>query len=63
VHSIIGDRGRGDAPAGGDGIVPYWSAHFPGATSEKIVPSGHDAHQHPAAIEEMKRILGEHLRR
>jgi pimeloyl-ACP methyl ester carboxylesterase len=62
LHSIIGDRGRNDAPAGGDGIVPYRSAHYPGVESEKIVPSGHDVHQHPEAVRELKRILREHLR-
>jgi pimeloyl-ACP methyl ester carboxylesterase len=58
-HSIIGDRGRNDAPDGGDGIVPYRSAHFPGADSEKIVPSGHDMHAHPAGVREVARILRE----
>jgi hypothetical protein len=62
-HSIIGDRGRNDAPSGGDGIVPYRSAHYPGADSEKIVPSGHDVHQHPDGVREMARILREQLRR
>ena len=61
VHSIIGDRGRNDAPLGGDGVVPYRSAHFPGATSEKIVPSGHDPHEHPEGIRELARILREAL--
>ena len=57
IHSIIGDRGRNDAPAGGDGIVPYSSAHYPAAVSEKIVPSGHDVHQHPSGVRELERIL------
>ena len=61
VHSIIGDRGRNDAPQGGDGVVPYRSAHFPGAVSEKIVPSGHDAHEHPEGVAEIARILREAL--
>jgi hypothetical protein len=56
-HTIAGDRGRGDAPNSSDGIVPYWSSHLPDAQSEKIVPSHHDAHQHPLAIEEVHRIL------
>ncbi len=34
-HAIIGDRGRNDAPAGGDGIVPVRSARYPGEVSEK----------------------------
>ena len=61
LHSIIGDRGRNDAPAGGDGIVPFRSAHYPGAVSEKIVPSGHDVHQHPEGVREIARILREGL--
>ena len=36
-------------------MVPYRSAHFPGAVSEKIVPSGHDAHEHPAGTAEIAR--------
>src|SRR6516165_2333546 len=56
-HTIMGDRGRGDAPNSSDGIVPYWSSHMEGANSEVIVPSGHPAHQNPKAIEEVRRIL------
>jgi hypothetical protein len=60
-HSIIGDRGRGDTPDSSDGVVAYWSSHMEGAASEKIVPSDHSAHQHPEAIQEVKRILKLHL--
>jgi hypothetical protein len=56
-HTIMGDRGRGDAPNSSDGIVPYWSSHMEGAESELIVPSGHPAHQNPKAIQEVRRIL------
>jgi hypothetical protein len=56
-HTIMGDRGKGDAPNSSDGVVPYWSSHLDGATSEHIVPSGHSAHQSPQAIEEVRRIL------
>ena len=56
-HTIMGDRGKGDAPNSSDGVVPYWSSHLGGATSEHIVPSGHGAHQNPQAIEEVRRIL------
>jgi pimeloyl-ACP methyl ester carboxylesterase len=61
-HSIVGDRGRGGnkdktKPVSSDGLVPYWSSFLPEAKSELIVPSGHGAHQHPDAINEMKRIL------
>lgn len=56
-HSIVGDRGRGDGVDGSDGAVPYRSSHLDGAESELVVPAGHNAHQHPAAIEELRRIL------
>jgi pimeloyl-ACP methyl ester carboxylesterase len=66
-HSIIGDRGKGGnldrtPPVSTDGIVPYWSSHLDGAESELIVPSDHWSNQHPKAIEEVRRILIEHLR-
>jgi hypothetical protein len=65
-HSIIGDRGKGGnkdrtPPVSTDGVVPYWSAHIEGAQSEIIVPSGHWSNQHPAAIEEIRRILHLHI--
>ena len=60
VHSIMGDRGKGDTPNSSDGIVPYWSAHLPNQASEKIVPSGHGSHVHPEGIAEARRILRLH---
>lgn len=57
VHSIIGDRGRGDSPHSSDGIVPYSSSHLAIAESELIVPTGHDAQAHPATEAEIRRIL------
>jgi len=59
-HSVIGDRGQGDAPDSSDGVVPYWSSHMEGAASEKIVPSGHGAHENPEGIAELARILRTH---
>jgi len=56
-NTIIGDRGRGDSPNSSDGVVPYWSSHMNGSQSERIVPSGHGAHQNPQAIVEVLRIL------
>ena len=56
-HTIMGDRGKGDAPNSSDGVVPYWSSHMDGAKSELIVPSAHSAHQNPQAIQEVRRIL------
>lgn len=59
VHSIIGNRGRDGQPVAetSDGIVPYRSSHLPGAESEILVPTGHDAFNHPRAIAELQRIL------
>ncbi|CAM2066478.1 AB hydrolase-1 domain-containing protein [Sulfidibacter corallicola] len=62
VHSILGDRGKGQLEGGSDGVVPYESAHLDDVASELVVPSGHDAHTHPLAIIEIKRILTQHLR-
>lgn len=65
-HSIIGDRGKGGnlnrtPPISTDGIVPYWSSHIDGAVSELIVPSDHWSNRHPQAIDEVRRILIDHL--
>lgn len=60
-HSIIGNIERGEPKDGSDGVVSYWSSHLEGAASELIVPFGHNAHDHPLAILEIRRILLEHL--
>ncbi len=60
-HTILGDRGRGDADPVSDGFVTLESARLGGAASERLVPSGHAAYAHPAAIFEIQRILREHL--
>jgi pimeloyl-ACP methyl ester carboxylesterase len=60
-HSVVGDQGKGNAPESSDGVVPYWSSRMDGAESEKIVPSGHGAHEHPEGIGELRRILRLHL--
>ncbi|MGE5305138.1 MAG: hypothetical protein ACM3TN_17650, partial [Alphaproteobacteria bacterium] len=44
-----------------DGVVAYESAHIEGVASEKVVHSGHSTQGHPETIEEVKRILIEHL--
>ncbi len=61
IHTIIGDRGKGDGEASSDGIVPYWSSHLETALSEAVVPSGHSVQFHPLGILEMRRILRLHL--
>ena len=57
LHSIIGDRGRGDTPDSSDGVVPYWSSHLEGVESECIVPYDHDVPKCPQAIREVEWIL------
>jgi hypothetical protein len=64
-NTIIGDRGKGGnkdntKPVSSDGIVPYWSSHMEGADSELVVPTHHGAHQFPASILEVRRILLKH---
>ena len=60
-HSIMGDRGRPDASPRSDGVVTYGSSRLESAASEVVVPAGHNAHAHPLAIEELRRILRLHL--
>ncbi|WP_328987513.1 esterase/lipase family protein [Thiorhodovibrio winogradskyi] len=57
THSIIGNRGRGDGSRGSDGVVPVRSARLPSASSELVVPTGHGGFGHPAAVDEIKRII------
>jgi len=58
THSIIGNRGRkGPLEKSSDGIVPYTSSHLEKAESELVVPAGHGAFHHPAAMKEIMRIL------
>jgi hypothetical protein len=57
VHSILGNRGRGDGSSGSDGVVPVRSARVAAAESELIVPTGHGGFGHPAAVAEIKRII------
>jgi pimeloyl-ACP methyl ester carboxylesterase len=60
-HSIIAIKGDDQPPAGDDGVVAYTSAHLDGMESEFIVRSGHSCQGHPFTIEEVRRILLEHL--
>jgi pimeloyl-ACP methyl ester carboxylesterase len=62
IHSVIGDRGRGDTPKSSDGIVPYWSSHLDRVESECIVPYNHSVPACPQAAVEVKRILKHHLK-
>jgi pimeloyl-ACP methyl ester carboxylesterase len=61
-HSIIGVS-SGRVPDGGDGVVPYTSAHIDGVVSELVVPADHThVHHHARAVLEVRRILHEHAR-
>ncbi|MGO8900323.1 MAG: hypothetical protein ACLQU5_18520 [Isosphaeraceae bacterium] len=59
-HSIIAERYGTVRPGGGDGQVPYASAHHPGAVSELIVHAGHYCLEDSRVIEEVARILKDH---
>lgn len=60
-HSIIAIKGDGPPGKGGDGVVKYTSAHVPYTDSEFVVRSGHSCQEKPPTIEEVRRILLEHL--
>jgi len=60
-HSIIAVLPDMEIETGNDGVVEYKSAHIDGVTSEFIVRSGHSCQGHPFTIEEIRRILMEHL--
>jgi pimeloyl-ACP methyl ester carboxylesterase len=61
AHSIIAVLGDGPITGKTDGVVAYESAHIEGVASEVVVRSGHSTQAHPETIEEVRRILREHL--
>lgn len=61
AHSIIGIQGDDQPPEGSDGVVTYRSAHLEQVDSELVVRGGHSSQMNPTAIEEVRRILLEHL--
>jgi pimeloyl-ACP methyl ester carboxylesterase len=61
-HSIIGQQHPGRKERGSDGVVPYWSSHLDGATSERIVRSGHEVIGNAEAIDEVIQILHRNAR-
>lgn len=61
AHSIIAVEGDGPVEEGDDGVVAYRSAHIDEAVSEKIIRWGHSCQDQPETIEEIRRILLEHL--
>lgn len=61
AHSIIAVLGDGPITGKTDGVVAYESAHIEGVESEKVVRSGHSTQSHPETIDEVRRILREHI--
>jgi hypothetical protein len=61
AHSIIAIDGKENPPDGGDGVVKYTSALYY-VESELVVRSFHSCQDKPATIEELRRILHEHLK-
>ncbi|HXV82822.1 MAG TPA: alpha/beta fold hydrolase, partial [Candidatus Binatia bacterium] len=62
AHSIIAVLGDGPFTGKTDGVVAYESAHIDGVASELVVRSGHSTQGHPETVEEVRRILTEHLK-
>jgi pimeloyl-ACP methyl ester carboxylesterase len=60
-HSIIGSNRPAPLEQTTDGVVPYRSAHLDGVASELVVRSDHGVQKAPLAIQEVRRILYEHL--
>ncbi|MES2920931.1 MAG: alpha/beta fold hydrolase [Verrucomicrobiota bacterium] len=56
-HSIIATRGKLDFRNGGDGVVPYTSAHLDGAASETTVPYTHGCLEKPDTVQAVMKIL------
>lgn len=61
AHSIIAVKRVGPAIGQTDGVVGFESAHIDGVASERVVHSPHSTQGHPETIDEMRRILREHL--
>jgi hypothetical protein len=62
THTIIAIKGDDMTPKGNDGVVEYTSAQQDGVESEYIVRSPHSCQGHHLTIEEVRRILLEHLK-
>lgn len=62
AHSIIAVKKAGPLLGQTDGVVAYESAHVEGVESELVVQSGHSVQGNAEAIEEVRRILREHMR-
>jgi pimeloyl-ACP methyl ester carboxylesterase len=60
-HSIIGSLRPGPRESSTDGVVPFSSSHIDNAATELVVRSDHGVQKDPAAIQEVRRILLEHI--
>lgn len=60
-HSIIAAKGSRPVEKDNDGVVTYQSAHVGYAASELVVRARHSCQKEPAVIEEVRRILLQHL--
>lgn len=60
-HSIIGRLGKSSLLSDSDGVVPYWSSHLDSADSEKIIQAWHGCVDKPEVVQEVVRVLREHL--
>lgn len=61
LHSIIGANRPGPPLESTDGVVSFRSSHLQDVTSEKVVRSDHSVQKSAEAIQEVRRILLEHL--
>lgn len=61
AHSIIAVNTRGDLANSNDGVVAYASSHVDYVQSEFVVQGFHSCQSLPPTIEEVRRILMEHL--
>lgn len=60
-HSVISDLRDPPKPDGTDGIVPFSSSHLDGVASELLVNGAHMCLSHQSVIQEIGRVLLEHL--
>jgi hypothetical protein len=61
THSIIPVLPGPPFEEGDDGIVAYRSAHLDDTLSELVVVDSHSCQANPHTVEEVRRILIEHL--
>jgi pimeloyl-ACP methyl ester carboxylesterase len=61
AHSIIARIAPVSRWPGTDGVVSYQSSHVEGVASERVLTAAHFCQDHPRVIEEVHRILREHL--